>query len=357
MNNSKINESIFGIHAPFLCQYWDAENCIPENWEYSPSTYGVKGVHLVSGPHMMLWSELKPNWNNPGRKGGVSFAHVEEIGKDIKNNGINTKEGSVIYYDVDTKDKINAFHRELVSSNLDIPGWMAQAVKFDTKAAKVRFALKSNNRKNLPHNNSSSADVETAVREVLELENTFTKDALIDEINDLGYHLPESTREGIRDRLMVEFLASGIEMGVRYIPHNAKTIQLLLPNIDNEWMQNIWKNEDENCLIVYMSHVEGRIGSLLTSNVKSLESNKPLHILFSVPTPEGKESIESKREKVFSTHMASVENRVLTSMGLGEIHRKVFTWNHPDAQHRFVAQDTSKEMYNELIYVKNRIFN
>jgi hypothetical protein len=30
----------------FLCQYWDAIACNPDNWTYEPSTYGVSGVEI-----------------------------------------------------------------------------------------------------------------------------------------------------------------------------------------------------------------------------------------------------------------------------------------------------------------------
>jgi len=364
MSFTKIDEAIFGSHAPYLCEHWTEENCDANNWSYPPSTYGVKGAHLVGDPHMILWNLLKDTFKNPGREGGIDFAEAKRLMDDILENGINMAEGSMIYYDVDTMDKMNAFHRMYVSSELGIPGWMGQAVRFDNEAAKVRFATKSNNRKYHPHNNTSSKDVECAVREVLRLENNYTKKAITDEVNDLGYHLPESTRETIANRLLVEFISCGqMKSGVRWIPHNKNTIDLLLPKLADSkdedtvaWHENIWKNPDEICMIVYMSHAEGRIGALLSKNVEALDDDKPLHILFSVPVPEGKETLATKREKVFSTHMASIENRVMKTMGLGEMHRGLFRWNHPDAQHKFVEQDTNMS-YNNLVYVKNRDFN
>lgn len=364
MNFDTIDQTIFGPYAPYLCEYWTEENCDPKNWNYKPSTYGVKGAHLVGDPHMILWNLLKDTFKNPGREGGIDFAEAKKLLDDIAQNGINMEEGSMIYYDVDEMDKVNAYHREYLSSELGIPGWMGQGVRFDNQAAKVRFATKSNNRKYHPHNNTSPKDVECSVREVLKLENNYTKTAIIAEVNDLGDHLPESTRENISNRLLVEFISCGqMKSGVRWIPHNKNTIELLLPKLaDSEdpdtvkWYNNICCNPDEIDMIVFMSHVEGRIGSILSKNVEALDANKPLHILYSVPVPEGKETLESKREKVFSTHMASIENRVLNSMGLGEMHRKLFCWNHPDAQHRFVEQDTQMS-YNKLVYVKNRNFN
>lgn len=364
MTFTKIEQSIFGEHAPYLCDYWTEENCDPENWSYTPSTYGVKGVKLVGRPHMVLWSLFEEDAKNPGREGGIDFAKAKELEDNVLNHGINMLEGSMIYYDIDTMKKMNAYHREYICSKLGIPGWMAQGVRFESDIARVRFATRSNNRLYLPHNNTSSKDVECAVREVLRLKNDYTKQAIIDEVNYLGDHLPESTRENVTNRLLVEFISCGqMKSGVRWIPHNKNTIDLLLPKLETSndkatvaWYENIWRNPDEICMIVYMSHAEGRIGALLSKNVEALDDKKALHILFSVPVPEGKETLDSKREKVFSTHMASIENRVLKSMGLGDMHRSVFRWNHPDAQHRFVEQDTTM-CYNNLVYVKNRDFN
>ena len=100
--------------SEFLCGYWDAESCNPDNWEYKPHTYGVEGAHLVGHPQMKLWDELNSNWQNPGRRGGIDIGKCREMRADIEQNGINYKEGSVIYWEADTSNKINAFHREYV---------------------------------------------------------------------------------------------------------------------------------------------------------------------------------------------------------------------------------------------------
>ena len=247
---------------------------------------------------------------------------------------------------------------------------MAQGVRFSSPVARIRFCTRSNNRAYFQHNNTSAADVEVAVRNVLACSPPVTKDAIGREIDFLGWHLSESTRDNIKDKLFTEYVCSGLELGVRYIPHNKNTVDLLLPKyqyikgkVDNppkatsEWYSNIWNNPDEHCLIVYMSHVEGRIGSLMTSNQTAVNDNKPLHILFAVPIPKGKTSLYTKREKCFSTELFSVEERMLDAFDLGEKWRKDFAWNHPECQHRFVAQDSQNESFDELIYIPNREFN
>ena len=358
-------------YAPFLSEHWRPEHCDPNNWDYEPSTYDVDGVELVGDPHMQLWVDLtSDNHANPGRKGGIDFTAAEKLQKDIINNGIDPKKGSMIYYDVDTGTKVNAFHREYTSSQINIPGWMAQGVRFSSPVARIRFCTRSNNRAYFQHNNTSAADVEVAVRNVLACSPPVTKDAIGREIDFLGWHLSESTRDNIKDKLFTEYVCSGLELGVRYIPHNKNTVDLLLtkyeyvkgkadnpPKATSEWYSNIWNNPDEHRLIVYMSHVEGRIGSLMTSNQKAVNDNKPLHILFAVPIPKGKTSLYTKREKCFSTELFSVEERMLDAFDLGEKWRKDFAWNHPECQHRFVAQDSQNESFDDLIYIPNREFN
>ena len=91
---------------------------------------------------------------------------------------------------------------------------------------------------------------------------------------------------------------------MRYIPHNQNTIKLLISKFEYvrgraknppaetvDWYNNIWNNPDEHCLVIYMSHVEGRSGSIMSSNQKAVNDNKPLHILFAVPVPKGKTSL------------------------------------------------------------------
>ena len=345
-------------NADFLCSYWRPDHCDPDNWNYKPSTYGVKGVELVDNPAMKLFRELTGNWINPGRAYGIDLGKCQEIEDDIRENGINTKEGSMIYWDVDDNSKINTYHREHVASQLDIPGWMGQGVRFDNEAAKIRFACKSNNRKQLTHNNTSGNDVETSVRKVLELENTFTREAIKDEVEDLGWHLSSTTRDKIINKLLVEFTVSGkTESGERYTPHNADTIERLLKEIDDPWVEDYWTNDEQTTLAIHMANFESRVGSLLSSSASARTNHSALNFIFSVTVPKGKETLDSKREKVFSTFIPSVEDRIMTTMGLGEIHRDMFPWNHPDAEHRFVAQDNNKEKPDVLIKIKNRSYN
>lgn len=342
----------------FLCQHWDAEACNPENWDYVPSTYGVEGAHLVGHPGMKYWSDLNSNWHNPGRKEGIDFGKCREMKEDIETNGINTKEGSMIYWEVGTNDKINAFHRESVSADLDIPGWMGQGMRFDSEVAKVRFACKSNNRRNLVHSSSSVDDVETSVREVVRLMGSYDKDFIRDEVADLGHHLSPTSRDKIVKNIIISFVFDdNMVQEDRYTPHNAKSVPEVLENhLTDSWVDDYWKNDERVTLAVHMVNFEARVGSILSSSETASRLDEPLNIIFSVGIPKGKESLATKRQKVFTTFLPGLEDRILQVMGLGECHRKNFPWNHPDAEHRFVAQHRDEDR-NELIKIPNRNFN
>ena len=191
----------------------------------------------------------------------------------------------MIYWDVDDSSKINAYHREHVASELNIAGWMGQGVRFDNEKAKIRFACKSNNRKELTHNNTSAKDVETTVRRVLELESTYTKKEIQDEVNDLGYHLSSSTRDRIVKDLLVEFISKGIKSGERYTQHNADTVWRLLEEIDDPWVENYYNDDDQVTLPLHVDNFEARIGSIIRTASQARTNNAPLHMIFSVDVP------------------------------------------------------------------------
>ena len=341
----------------FVSQYWGIDHCDPDSWDYVPSTYGVKGVHLVGTPEMKLFSELTGNWTNPGRSHGINLGKCEEMIEDIRDNGIDTKNGSMIYWDVDDSSKINAYHREYVTAELKIPGWMGQGVRFDNEKAKIIFACKSNNRKELIHNNTSVKDVESTVRRVLELESTYTKKEIQDKVHYIGDHFSTTTRNKIVNNLLVEFISKGLKSGERYTPHNADTVWRLLNEIDNPWVEDYYKNEDEVSNYVYVKNFDSRIGSIITQASIARTNNAPLHMIFSVEVPTGKETLDSKREKVFSTWLPRLEDKLMNLSGQTEMHRANFPWNHPDAEHRFVAQDNNKEKFDSLIKIPNRSYN
>ena len=361
-------------NADFVCPLWTEEDCNPENWVYEPSTYGVEGATLVGLPAMKPWSETTGGRDhiNHGRADWKPSL-ADELDEEIRTNGVNPQVGSFVYYDFDINETINGDNRREVSNRRGIPGWMHQGIRFDSPVARIRFASKSNSVSQVVRNISSADDVQKAVTSIMEILEQdgipVTKDSITTEVKDLGFHLSESTRDSIRDRVYMYFVQKAAESNdpqmvkrliERYVGHNNGTMNKFLQTneLTESWVTSYYTNDDEVCLMLNVANFESRIGAILSANRTAVEQDKPLHISFCVPTPEGKETLTSKREKVFSTHFQSIEDRVLKSMGLGEMHRRLFAWNHPDCEHRAIPQDSHNEDLKSLIKGPfNRKFN
>ena len=118
---------------------------------------------------------------------------------------------------------------------------------------------------------------------MLELENTFTKEAIKYEVEDLGWHLSSTTRDKIINTLLVEFTVSGkTKSGEDYTPHNADTIWRLLEEIDDPWVEDYWKNDEQTTLAIHMQNFESRVGSLLSSSASARTNHSALNLIFSV---------------------------------------------------------------------------
>ena len=234
-------------------------------------------------------------------------------------------------------------------------------MKFGSKAAKIRFANVSNHVEELYHLAPNKNDIKTAVEQTLKLEESFSKQAIRDEVQLQGVGLTERQRLDIINTLYTDFsLDDRMVTTERYRDLNNDNVGKLLDAIEDDepWVKDFWKNDDEYTICVNAGNFESRIGSLLASTAIAAENDKPLHIVFVVPVPKGKETLTSKREKFFSMHLASLEERLVNVCGLTDNtrSRRMFPWNHPDAQHRAVGQDTQNEG-NILIEVTNRSFN
>ena len=151
----------------------------------------------------------------------------------------------------------------------------------------------------------------------------------------------------------------------RYRDLNNDNVNALLKLIRNEyseeepWVAEYWDNDDEITICINAANFESRVGAIMTVAAKASTVDKPLHIIFTVPIPVGKETLNSKRDKFFSMHLESLEDRLLNIQGksLTNKNRRDFSWNHSDCQHRTVAQDTESESTIPLIKIKNRNFN
>ena len=347
-------------NSDFITEIWKSDHCDPKNWNYEPSTYGVAGAHLVGTPEMKFWSDTEDN-DNPGRY-EFKISDIIRLEEEINTHGIDPKNGSIVYYDVDAEDTINGKHRRGYSRRKGIPGWMMQGVRFDSSVARIRFALLSNTREVHVHKNASAEDVYTAVKHVLQELGEYSRELITSEVKSLGWHLSESKRDAIRDKIYMELqFDPNSRSAERFVTQNNTTISDLLQKIKlvDDWVLDYWENDATITLCINLQNFESRVGALLSANGRAVEEDKPLHLIFCVPTPEGKETLTTKREKFFSTYLESVEDRLLSSFGFQRNikNRAMFAWNHPDCEHRAVSQDTENEDLNTLIRVKNREFN
>jgi len=336
---------------PFVCQYWDAIACNPNNWTYEPSNYGVPGVKLIGDIHMKLWKDLL-HWKNPGRALGADLSKIEELKEDIQENGIRL-DSPVIYYDVDTDETINGDHRFNVSQNLSIPGWMCQGVRFENDAAKVRFATASNIKKKDIYNPVSAADVNAAVRELITLGAIVTDDQIKAETRFLGKGaISESAIKEIFNKIIIERVVSGKSDGAeRFQSWNDDRLPVFFNETKDEWVEDFWKNEGEYTMYVNMSNFSSRWGSIIGLASQAVIANKPIHFLFSVKLMAN-ESLDTTRAKVFTDKFAQLEQKLCSLFGLDATrHKSMLPWHHPDCEHRFLPQDNQKEEFTKLVKI------
>lgn len=333
----------------YVCQYWDAIACNPDNWIYEPSTYGVAGVEIVGDIHMKLWKELS-HWKNPGRANGVDLAKVEELKEDIQNNGIRL-DAPVIYYDVDNDETINGDHRFTVSGILNIPGWMCQGVRFKNEAAKIRFATASNIKKKDVYNPVSTADVNAAVRELISKGYIVTDDEIRAETRFLGKGaISESAIKEIFNKIIIERVVSGKSDGAeRFQSWNDDRLPVFFDNNQDPWVDDYWNNEGEYTVYVNMANFSSRWGSIISIASQAVIANKPLHFLLSVKLMAN-ESLETTRSKVFNDKLSQLEQKLCSLFGLDSSrHKFMLPWHHPECEHRYLPQDNEKEEFTKLV--------
>ena len=348
-------------NADFLSADWRIEHCDPEKWE-KPSTHDIPGVELVGDPHMKLWSDTVA-WNNPGRK-NFKQSTVIHLSDKIETEGIIPSR--VVYYDVETDETNNGCTRRGASGIRSIPGWMHQGVRFANELAKIRFANASNHVEGLFNSEPTKDDVKEGVRAALKRIGEYDKQTIREDVRIQGPGLTDKQKDDIVNALYSDCMFDeNMKSCSRYRDLNNDNVNALLKLIRNEhseeepWVAEYWDNDDEITICINAANFESRVGAIMTVAAKASKADKPLHMIFTVPIPAGKETLNSKREKFFSMHLESLEDRFLDIEGkaLTDKNRRDFAWNHPDCQHRTVAQDTENESTIPLIKVKNRNFN
>ena len=348
-------------NADFLSADWRIEHCDPERWE-KPSTHDIPGVELVGDPHMKLWSDTTA-WTNPGRK-NFKQSTVIHLADKIATEGIIPSR--VVYYDVDTNETNNGCTRRGSSKIRNIPGWMHQGVHFENELAKIRFANASNHVEGLFNSEPTKDDIKEGVRAALKQIGEYDKQSIREEVRIQGPGLTDKQRDDIVNTLYSDCMFDeNMKSCSRYRDLNNDNVNALLKLIRNEhseeepWVAEYWDNDDEITICINAANFESRVGAIMTVAAKATMIDKSLHIIFTVPIPEGKETLNSKRNKFFTMHLESLEDRLLNIQGksLTNKNRRDFPWNHPDCQHRTVAQDTENESTIPLIKVNNRNFN
>ena len=243
---------------------------------------------------------------------------------------------------------------------------MHQGVRFENELAKIRFANASNHVEGLFNSEPTKDDIKEGVRAALKQIGEYDKKTIRDEVRIQGPGLTDKQRDDIVNALYSDCMFDkNMKSSSRYRELNNDNVNELLKLIRKEyseeepWVAEYWDNDDEFTICINAANFESRVGAIL--NVASLAAvaDKPLHVIFTVPIPTGKETLGSKREKFFSMHLQSLEDRLLNIQGkaLTDKNRREFSWNHPDCQHRTVAQDTENEETIPLIKVRNRNFN
>ena len=344
--------------SDYVCDHWGIDHCDPKAWSYKPGTYGVDGVELIGDKEMKLFSEFTGFWKNPTRA-EFSLSDCQALADRIETDGIDTT-CQVIYWDIDDDSRVNGGHRQEAGSILKIPGWMCQAVRFRDEEAKIEFANRSNILKQVHHKNPTSKDVESTVRSVLNIMGEYDLELIKEKVKFHGSHLTYKQRTKIIDDLYIELRVNGgVKSGSKYQEFNDERLKKLFVEIaDNDpWLSSYWENDDEICIYLNVANITSRVGALLSANVSALSQDKPLHIIYTVPLPNRKESLQTKREKFWSSHMKRIEDTLLQTFGLGEAHRSFFRWNHADCEHRTVAQDVEVEDPKKLVNVTNRTYN
>ena len=344
--------------SDYVSDHWGVDHCDPNAWTYTPHNYEVPGVELIGGKEMKFFSDFTGFWNNPTRaEFKMSDAHA--MADRIETDGIDTT-CQIIYYDIDDNSRVNGGHREEAARILNIPGWMCQAVRFADEQAKIEFASSSNILTQILHKNPTVKDVESTVRTILNLVTTYDETLLKEKISFHGRHLTTKQRNAILDTLSIELRVSGkIACGDRYQEFNEDRVNKLFAEYSeiDPWLEDYWFNDDEYTIYINVANITSRAGGLLEINRNAKNADKPLHIVFSTKLPNGKETLETKREKFWTTHMQRLEQLAMDAHDMGEIHRRNYRWNHPDCEHRVIAQDHKFEKGKAVVKFPNRNFN
>lgn len=374
MTTSNFNQSLKQKTTEyFVNEYFSEDATDPENWDYEPSTYDVDGVEIVTDKHMVAFDDFNGGIDNPGRD-EIDYNAVDALEACIKSKGVVTKGSRVIYYDVDTDEKINGIKRSIVGNRLGFKGWMGVGVRFKNATAKADFAYASNNPVDgdatLVHQLPTKGD--TIAYVVDRFQKTGRTDISEKEISDLveektknNFHITTYNKGDIVKKVLVK-LQSDNKTSERYIVYDEKEMEKELDSLvecENEWALKYWDeyddNDPSNAVLIFLNMAGNGISGSYQYIERKLDfaqqKNLPACFVIAVKAPRRKNStITSKRANVLTGDIRKLEETVCGMFKHDvNVHSRLLAHNHPDAQHVFLRQDSENEPVGTLIPSKD----
>ena len=357
----------------FVNEYFSEDATDPENWDYEPSTYGVDGVEIVIDKHMVAFDEFEGGIDNPGRD-EIDYNAVDALEGCVRSKGVVTKGSRVIYYDVDTGEKINGIKRCIVANRLGFKGWMGVGVRFKNATAKEDFAYASNNPidgdATLVHQLPTKGDtIAYAIKRFQKTGRTNISEKeisdLVDEKTKNNFHITASNRGDIVAKVLVALQSKG-KTSERYIRYDDVQMEKELDSLvkfEHDWALKYWEEYDENdpsnAVLIFINMAgNGISGSYQYIERKlALAQRKGLPACFVIAAKAPKRknaTITSKRANILTGDIRKLEETVCEMFKHDvNVYGRILAHNHPDAQHVFLRQDSENEPEGTLIYAKD----
>ena len=375
---TKLNiEDIASLEKTFNSsgEFWTDELRAPSNWDYSPSDYGVPGVHLGE-PKMIKFNELSDYLeaaDNPGRW-GIDWEDVTKLKENIERNGIISKGTRMVYVNTEKKTRVNGIKRFLASQELGIDEWMCVPVTYDTELAENDHSFLSNNptedeKGNILQKYPTKNDAKTGLINHFNLVSSvggrddFNREVIEAEVYKWTNNNPSLTnhnRTWIIDEVYLELQGKGKTKGDRYLKYKVPQMKQELDRLKkngNEWCKKYWDidifgEKSYVCLIsLDGSNISGDWCKILSAGLDAAGSRKPLHFVITVGVPKSEqaENLHTKRLKFFTERLNDMEKTICKLLKLDLDHRALLPWNHSAANHVFLRQDSENEPVGKLI--------
>lgn len=354
--------------------FWGPDNMDSSVWTFKPRTCGVPGVSFPHHAGYIIFDILN-NAENSGRKVSVSQEDINRFADQLRRKGILTDK-EPFYYDIDTLDRIDGELRYRTSTVLGISGWMGQPVKFANARAKRKFATIINNNDADINRDNTINDIEAAVEDLMDID---IKDGIViddtwirNEVEDLcqgSGSISGKQREGLIHKLISKVQSStGKFASAKRYTHFKKSIEThhlahwaSKKDDDANFEYDSWYDTyvgEENTLCLEEFTWNSTVYKIMNKLKSCLKQDIPMNLLLcvNVPTnPKADFDLDEKRKEIFEKLLPKLEESILSVNEYFPVGK--FPWNHPLAEHRFIAQDTTNEGIWDLIKVKNRNFN